>query len=468
MRVLHIGSGFRPWRAGGLVAYIEDLMAEQVRRGHDVTYLFSGRQYPLARGPRLRSWQLPGVRMLEIVNSPLYDHGRQPELEIAAPRVDQLFRHVLREIGPDIVHIQELAGLPFSLLDVADEAGVPTVVTLQDYFPVCSAFKLLDADGRICNRAEIGEDCRRTVFADDRPAGLLIDATLRHHVMLSRLPVGAARREALLNWAAPAISAVEARRRRGRDATPGTGAFQRRRELNVERLNRVDRLIAMSERVAELYAERGVDHARVQTMQLTLEHIENLRPRRITGEPPLVFATLAAFESVSKGARLLIDAVRALESHATAGRFQVLVFGGIDDDFAAEARNVPGFVIGRRYSRQELDAILDTADVGLMPSIWEEAYGYAGVEFLAKGIPVIANALGGMPEYTRPGVTGWLNQSCSAGELADIMRGLIESPGKVAEMNASVLSQRDSIVKPMHQHGQEMDAMYAEVLAARG
>ena len=27
--------------------------------------------------------------------------------------------------------------------------------------------------------------------------------------------------------------------------------------------------------------------------------------------------------------------------------------------------------------------------------MWEEAYGYAGLEFLAKGIPVIANAIGG-------------------------------------------------------------------------
>jgi hypothetical protein len=44
MRLLHIGSGFRPWRSGGLVAYVEDLIDEQVRRGHEVAYFFSGRQ----------------------------------------------------------------------------------------------------------------------------------------------------------------------------------------------------------------------------------------------------------------------------------------------------------------------------------------------------------------------------------------------------------------------------------------
>ena len=54
---------------------------------------------------------------------------------------------------------------------------------------------------------------------------------------------------------------------------------------------------------------------------------------------------------------------------------------------------------GEPFAPAELDAILDEVDVGLMPSVWEEAYGYAGVEFLAKGIPVIANAIGGMPDY---------------------------------------------------------------------
>ena len=98
MRVLHVGSGFRPWRWGGLVAYVEDLAAEQVRRGHDVAYFFSGRQYPLVRGPRLQRWDAAGCEMLEVVNSPLYDHGRQPELEIAEP-VRAVFEDISRSSG---------------------------------------------------------------------------------------------------------------------------------------------------------------------------------------------------------------------------------------------------------------------------------------------------------------------------------------------------------------------------------
>ena len=144
-------------------------MAEQVRRGDDVAYFFSGRQYPFRRTPHVRRWERAGVTMLELVNSPLYDHGRQPTLELDEPRVEALLGEALREVRPDVVHVQELAGLPSSVLDVVREAGHPVVLTLQDYFPLCPAFKLIDADGRVCLRREVGADCVATLAAETRP-----------------------------------------------------------------------------------------------------------------------------------------------------------------------------------------------------------------------------------------------------------------------------------------------------------
>src|SRR5688572_4495416 len=108
MRVLHVGSGFRPLRVGGFVAYIEELMNEQLRRDDDVTYFFSGRYYRYRAGPRLKRWSRDGVTMLEVVNSPLYDHGRQPELELDEPRTERLFERAIQEVGPDVVHFHEL------------------------------------------------------------------------------------------------------------------------------------------------------------------------------------------------------------------------------------------------------------------------------------------------------------------------------------------------------------------------
>jgi glycosyltransferase involved in cell wall biosynthesis len=470
MRILHVGSGFRPWRRGGLVAYVEDLMAEQLRRGDDVSYFFSGRQYPLARGPRLRRWDRDGVAMLEVVNSPLYDHGRQPELEVSEPRVDRILEQVLAHVRPDAVHVQELAGLPSSILDVIRHSGTPAVVTLQDYFPVCSTFKLLDADGRVCTRLEIGADCAATTAADPRDPGLMIEATIKYHAR--RTPVLRRIESTRLNpWfhrTSKRVAGAEAGRR-ANAAAPPPAAFQRRRELNVERLNRADCVIAMSHRVAAIYERLGVDPERLRTIHLTLAHIERLTPRRASapGESPLTFATLAGFESEAKGARLLIEAMRLLAGRAGEGRCRLLVLGHVDPRFRELAAGVPGIEIGRPFKPAELDTILDGVDVGLVPSVWEEAYGYVGVEFMAKGIPVIANAIGGMPDYTRDGETGWLNHSRSADELARIISGIVDRPEQVAELNEKLIAGRDAIVKPMARHADEMDGVYEEAVSAR-
>jgi glycosyltransferase involved in cell wall biosynthesis len=449
------------------VAYVEDLMAEQVRRGHEVSYFFSGRQYPFGRGPRLRRWERGGVAMLELVNSPLYDHGRQPELEVAEPRIEEMLAGVIGELRPEAVHVQELAGLPFSLLDVIRDSGAPTIVTLQDYFFVCSTFKLIDAAGHVCLRREIGADCVAATAADPREPGLMIDATVLFH--LRRLPLLRRLNRTLdpsFRRVAAAIARREAarRQRRGAEANPSPAAFQRRRDVNVQRLSRADRVIAMSSRVAEIHAQLGVDPTRLRTLQLTLGHIERLRPRHASGETPVTFATLAGFESEPKGALLLLEALRRLSGPASAGSLRLLVYGQVQDRFAAEARDVAGIEIRGPYRPEALDTLLDEVDVGIVPSVWEEAYGYAGMEFLAKGIPVIANAIGGMTDYTRDGETGWLNRSLSATELAGIMAGVVERPEQVAELNAKLLASREAIVKPLARHADEMEAVYRETI----
>jgi glycosyltransferase involved in cell wall biosynthesis len=462
---LHLGSGFRPWRRGGLVAYAEDLMSEQVRRGHQVAYLFSGRQYPYGRRTRLRRWKRDGVRMLEVIDSPLYDHGRQPELEIDERRVERIVERAVASFRPDAIHVQELAGLPLSVLEVARRSGAPVVCTLQDYFPLCPTFKLLDSRGEVCLRNEIGADCVATTAADPRDPVMLIDATLRHD--LDKNPLTHRLSHERLVRRLVRRARVRSMREQSGPPEVRAAAFQRRRDFALERLNGVDRLIAMSRRVAEIYELLGVDPGRLRTMQLTLGHIERLTARRrVEPQATITFATLGGGESHAKGAGLLLDAARLLGDEASAGRFRVLLCGHVDPAVAAAADGVPGIEVRGPYRPSELDALLDEVDVGIVPSIWEEAYAYAGMEFLAKGIPVIANAIGGMVDYTREGETGWLNNSCDAAGLAQIMRAILERPAQVAELNEKLIAGRGVIVKPMAVHAAEMDGVYRELIGA--
>jgi len=436
-------------------------MDEQVRRDHDVAYFFTGRYYRRLGAPRLKRWRRSrgGVTMLEVVNSPLYDHGRQPELELAEPRTERLFERVIHEVRPDVVHFHELAGLPSSLLDVARRAGIPSVMTLADYFPLCSTFKLFDTQGQVCLRREVGADCVATIAADPRPPGMLYGATVRHE-LLTRPLLRRLSHERIRELALSAESRIKA------PPTTGPQAFQRRREVNVERLNRVNRLLPISERVAEIYSLLGVDRSRMSTVQLALSRIERLRPRRPQAVNPVVFATLNGLASQPKGSRLLVEATRLLFDSVPAGSFRLIAFSPIDSAVGAEVDRLEAIEVGPAgpFSDDQLDSALDEVDVGIIPSVWEEAYGLVGPEFLAKGIPVIANAIGGMPEYTREGETGWLNHSCSAAELARLMREIVERPEQVVHLNARILAARDTIIKPIAHHGDEIDAVYSDVM----
>jgi glycosyltransferase involved in cell wall biosynthesis len=95
-------------------------------------------------------------------------------------------------------------------------------------------------------------------------------------------------------------------------------------------------------------------------------------------------------------------------------------------------------------------------------------YGFAALELLAKGIPVIGNAIGDVPDYVRPGRTGWLNRSASAPELANLMAEAIEHPDEVRRLSESVIAIRDELVPPFSAGLDKLTAVYREVLARSG
>jgi glycosyltransferase involved in cell wall biosynthesis len=140
-----------------------------------------------------------------------------------------------------------------------------------------------------------------------------------------------------------------------------------------------------------------------------------------------------------------------------------VVLGPVNYRFAAAVEELETVESRGLYNTEHLDSLLEDVDVGIVPSVWEEAYGYVGIEFLAKGMPVIGNAIGGIVEYTRDGETGWLNRSCSAEELARIMLGVIADPAQVVELNTRIREARDDIVLPHARHADEMEEIYREL-----
>jgi glycogen(starch) synthase len=105
----------------------------------------------------------------------------------------------------------------------------------------------------------------------------------------------------------------------------------------------------------------------------------------------------------------------------------------------ADAVELLGWVTPER-----LPAVLAEAAVVLMPSRWEEAFGLVALQGMQVGRPVVASAVGGLPEVVEDGVTGHLVPPEDPGALADAVAGLLEDPERAERLGAAGRARAES------------------------
>jgi glycosyltransferase involved in cell wall biosynthesis len=231
----------------------------------------------------------------------------------------------------------------------------------------------------------------------------------------------------------------------GREALERPKAESRRPGVTV---------VAMSNRVAELLVRYGVEASRVRTLPLVLGDFDKIvrRPPR-TPTLPLRFGLLNKLTHL-KGADVLREAFSGLSRD----KVRLLVFGSQSESGVKAIRPLLDSGVAELrgpYERARMNEVLAEVDVGLVPSIWEEPYGYVGVEFLAAGIPVLGSRIGGIPDYIEDGVNGHLLPPRDGAAWRAKIAELAGKPEEVARLAAGIKP-----VKTMAQHLGEIEALY--------
>ena len=106
----------------------------------------------------------------------------------------------------------------------------------------------------------------------------------------------------------------------------------------------------------------------------------------------------------------MLDAVRA--ARRTLGEplpLVVLGDGSLRDRVErAVAKSGEQFTFRGWVSTTERDQVLRSARLLLVPSVWPEPFGLAGLEAGRFGVPAVAFGVGGIPEWLEDGVNGVL------------------------------------------------------------
>ncbi len=150
----------------------------------------------------------------------------------------------------------------------------------------------------------------------------------------------------------------------------------------------------------------------------------------------------ASRASREKGLPVLLRAFdRMMQEGAINGRRPALVYMGDGPELAAlrELRNAlpaKDDITLAGYVNNAVE-LLGGADLCVVSSVWQEAFGLAALEPMACGLAVVATRVGGIPEVVVDGETGRLVEPNSETELADAMRVLLADPAERARLGAN-------------------------------
>jgi glycosyltransferase involved in cell wall biosynthesis len=187
------------------------------------------------------------------------------------------------------------------------------------------------------------------------------------------------------------------------------------------------------------------DLFRRERLQLT-RTLERPLPPRIDGVPRVLFLGQLV---PRKGIDVLVRAVAQMRRRA-----QLLLVGGdwSAPGYPAQLRElITSTGIAHRVvcesHRQDVGALLDDADVLVLPSR-SEARPRTVIEAMLEGLPVVASAVGGVPELVVHGETGLLFESGDVTALAAALDDLIASPATRAAMGAAGRARAAEICDP--------------------
>ncbi|HJR71750.1 MAG TPA: glycosyltransferase [Gammaproteobacteria bacterium] len=281
-------------------------------------------------------------------------------------------RGLLDRVAPDVCHAHNVYHhLSPSILAVIHGRGIPLVMTLHDLKLACPAYSMLARDG-VCER------CR-----DGRLFNVFTQRCMKNSGLLSFLVM------------------VESYLHR----------FLRSYVGNV------DRFLVPSRFYLEKFVDWGFDRARFRHLPNFVD-AQRYEPRFTPGRRFAYVGRLSA----EKGIATLIEAA------ALAGVPLDIIGTGRAErslrDLAGQRScdvRFHGYLAGRA-----LHAAMAGARAIVVPSEWYENAPLTVLEAGALGKPVIASAIGGLPELVVEGETGWTFAPGSVEALAERLRAVAD------------------------------------------
>jgi len=412
MNILYVVNDFFPLFHGGVERYVLNICKQMQRMGNGVKVLTYGMDSKES-GYSRKSDILFKEYYYENVHVIAARHLDIPA-DIGFRIGDEIFGKNISGILPleeiDVIHIAHPMKCS-AITSAAARFGIPTVLTLTDFWLLCPMGRLYKPDYSPCNTPMEGEKCIRECGIDN--------------------------------------------------------SVTERYKLAKDMFERVTRVIAPSRLIIDVFEQNGwskdislvrhgVDYRYVKYIN---KEQKNMKSPVVVGYTGLI--------TKFKGVDLLVEIFKSIKSE----KLELHIYGDIYKEWVwqrafyeklkASVQSDTRIKLKGKYTHNELSEIFTAIDISIVPSTTLESYGLVVVESLSHGVPVVASDIvGSAREYITDGINGFIFSL----EKPDTLKGIIED---IARDPTIINALRQHIVLPprIEEEAFTLESIYRRLIA---
>ncbi|MGZ8271702.1 MAG: glycosyltransferase family 4 protein [Methylophilus sp.] len=390
------------------------------RNGGSETVMFQERDYLLANGHEVVDFSMQDNRNFESPYQSYFVENRSYATNasklskvvdaisfIHSPEAVKNISRLINDTQPDLIHCHNIYHqLTPSIMGAAKKLGVPTVLTLHDYKPVCPTY----------NRLRNGVACSDCLDGD-------FSKVLKH-----RCADGSLGKSGLLY----AEAAVQ----------KWMGNYEK-----------VDAFIAPSQFMQKSTAHRIPDE-KIHLLYNGID-VNGVQSSDEDDDYVLFLGRLVP----EKGAETL------LKAHAKSNQAWKLVVAGTGPLYdVLKTQYNPSILVGY-LAGDALKKMIRKASVVVVPSEWYENCPMSVLEAMAYGKPIVGSRVGGIPELVEEGKTGLLYEAGDVDGLLLALNQLMHSKGLRQQMGRAGRKRVEQHFS-LDMHHQGLMNIYKNVLGA--
>lgn len=436
MKILQVVHGFPPKQRAGTELYTYYLSKELAKK-HEVHVLYPS--FEDIKRVTLSPFKRENINHheLRLPNNRVKTFWSLLFLEntYINEKIEKVFRSLVKELNPDIIHFEHLIGLSANLIDIAKELDVPSVFTLHDYWFICPNIQLLKYDYTICEGPEPSK-CQNCWI--ERKSCLIANRFKKYYLPKSLS-------KTISELVLRVFNPVE--------------KFEKRTRYLISLLQKVDKIIAPSKFLRDIFIKHGIQKDKIIYSEngYNLDVFNGFKKKRRKSNK-IIFGFVGSIIP-AKGVHVLIDAfVKVPEDKA-----ELRIYGNYDPK-SEYVRKILTKIKGKRNIKfvgkfEDVREPYYEIDVLVFSSIWYENCPLVLAEARATRTPVIASNLGAIPEFVEDGRTGLLFEPNNPKDLYEKIMQIIENPELIEKFKTNIRPPKN-----IREQAKELEKIYRSLI----